>query len=496
MQNLSRLALRLIVAAFLFSSIPSFAEETAPHSATNLTDEYREAAGRLIGAAMTDTEGWERIDYLATVIGHRLSGSEGLEQAITWAEKEMRADGFDVSLQPVMVPHWVRGHEEAAVVAPVPRPLRILGLGHSVGTPPEGITAPVVVVESFEELEALGREAVEGKIVAYSVPWVGYGGTVRYRSGGASRAAALGAVGVLVRSATGNSLSTPHTGSLRYSEDHPKIPAAAMTVEDAEWLKRMKAHGQEVTVRLMMEAKSLPDAQSYNVIAEIKGSELPEEIVVLGGHYDSWDVGQGVHDDGAACIAAWQALKIVHELGLQPRRTLRVVLWTNEESGLMGGREYREALGDDVGKHVAAIEMDGGMERPVGYGFGLVGYGMGDEENAGDPVFEAAYEKLQQIGALLDGIEASEIRRGGGGADIGPLMRSGVPGLGLRTVGEHYFDWHHTHADTLDKLDPLNMRRSIATLAVMSYVLADMEGHLVPADAEVTIPAESPQRGR
>ena len=461
----------------------------------NLTETYREPAGRLIGAAMTDTQGWDRIDYLATVIGHRLSGSENLEKAIVWAEKEMRADGLDVSLQPVMVPHWVRGHEEAEVVAPVRRPLRILGLGRSVGTSPEGITAPVVVVENFDELDALGREAVEGKIVAYSVPWVGYGGTVRYRSAGASRAAALGAVAVLVRSATGNSLSTPHTGALRYAEDQPQIPAASMTVEDAEWFKRMKAHGQEVTVRLMMEAETLPDAQSYNVVAEIKGSEKPEEIVVLGGHYDSWDVGQGVHDDGAACIAAWQAVNLVHKLGLKPRRTLRVVLWTNEENGLNGGREYHAALGEDVGRHVAAIEMDGGMERPVGYGFGLVGFSAGDEENAGDPVYEAALERLQQIGALLDGIEANVISRGGGGADIGPLMRSGVPGLGLRTVGEHYFDWHHTHADTLDKLDPLNMRRSIATLAVMSYVLADMPERLVPLDAEVTIPA-APRRGR
>ena len=199
----------------------------------------------------------------------------------------------------------------------------------------------------------------------------------------------------------------------------------------------------------------------------------------MGGHYDSWDVGHGVHDDGAACIAAWQALRIVDRLGLEPRRTLRVVLWTNEENGLRGGRAYHDALTEEeIERHVAAIEMDSGAERPVGFGFGLVGVDPEGEEP--DPRYEAALAKLRQIGRLLAAIEAAEISRGGGGADIGPLMRSGVPGLGLRTVGEHYFDWHHTEADTLDKLDPESFRRAIALFAVMGYVLADMPERLVP----------------
>lgn len=447
--------------------------------AESLASSYREAAGRITGAAMTDEQGMERLKYLSTVIGHRLSGSESLEKAIEWAHEEMKKDGLEnVALQPVMVPHWVRGHEEAHIVGPVPRQMNILGLGMSVGTPAEGVTAEVVTVESFDELDALGREAIEGKIVAYSVPWVGYGGTVQYRSKGPSRAAAYGAVAVLVRSATGASLSTPHTGALSYDDAQPKIPAAAMTVEDAEWLKRMKSLGQTVTVRLKMEAKMLEDAQSYNVMAEIKGSELPEEIVVMGGHYDSWDVGDGSHDDGAACIAAWQALNLIHELGLRPKRTLRVVLWTNEENGIRGGKEYRAALGDDVRRHVAAIEMDGGAERPLGYGFGLAGAGMEGD----DPVYEGAYRKLVQIGSLLHGIGAGQIFRGGGGADIGPLMKDGVPGLGLRTTGKHYFDWHHTHADTYDKIDPQSFQKAVATLGVMGFVLADMPGHLVPLD--------------
>lgn len=446
----------------------------------DLESAYSRAAGQILGAALTDVEGWEKLTYLATVIGHRLSGSPGLEQAIDWAVERMTAEGLTVRKQSVMVPHWVRGEESARVVAPIERPLPILGLGNSVGTGPDGITAPVVVVGSFEELDALGRERIEGKIVLYAVEWDGYGYTVQFRGRGASRAAALGAVAALTRSATGLSLNTPHTGALRYDEEQPKIPAAAVTVEDAAWMRRMAELGHEVTVHLAMEAQMLPDTESFNVIAEIPGSERPEEVVVMGGHYDSWDVGQGVHDDGAACIAAWQALRLIDQLGLVPRRTLRVVLWTNEENGLRGGRAYHDALSaDEIARHVAAIEMDGGVERPVGFGFGWVGVDLEAEEP--DPVYETALNKLEQIGRLLAAIEASDIRRGGGGADIGPLMRAGVPGLGLRTVGEHYFDWHHTRADTLDKVDVQNFRRAIALLGVTSFVLADMPERLVPA---------------
>jgi carboxypeptidase Q len=443
----------------------------------DLTRAYADPAGQILGAALTDSQGWERLSELATTIGHRLSGSESLERAIEWAAAGMEADGLDVRKQAVMVPHWVRGRESAAVVSPTRRSMNILGLGNSVGTAPEGITAPVVVVRNFEELEALGRERVEGKIVVYAVEWRGYGYTVQFRSQGPSRAAALGAVAALNRSATGHSLSTPHTGALRYDEEQPKIPAAAITVEDSEWFLRMWERGEEVEVHLQMEAQMLPDAQSYNVIAEIPGSERPEEVVVMGGHYDSWDAGQGVHDDGAACIASWQALTLIKRLGLQPRRTLRVVLWTNEENGLRGGKEYRAQLTDEqVHNHVAALEMDGGSEQPVGWGFGL--NGITAEER--DPTYEAARDKLLQIGALLKAIGADEVKRGGGGADISPLTREGVPGLGLRTVGEHYFDWHHTHADTLDKVDPQNFRKAIALLGVTGFVLADMPERLVP----------------
>ena len=311
----------------------------------SLTELYREPAGRILGAALVDDEGWKKLEYLTTRIGNRLSGSTGLERAIEWAAGAMKAEGLEARTQAAMVPHWVRGRESLEVLQPVERTLGMLGLGMSVGTPEEGLTAPVAVVRDFEELEALGRKGVEGRIVVYAVEWKGYGRTVQYRANGASRAAALGALAVLVRSATGASLYTPHTGALVYAAEQPRIPAAAITPEDAAWFLRMRDAGEALTVRLRMEARLLPDAPSANVVAEIRGRERPDQIVVMGGHYDSWDVGQGAHDDGAACMAAWEALTLLHRLGLEPRRTLRVVLWTNEENGTAGGKAYRAALG-------------------------------------------------------------------------------------------------------------------------------------------------------
>ena len=469
------------LAALLGASSPAGAQGDA-------ADRYREAAGRILGRALVDEGAFQKLEHLTTRIGHRLSGSPGLEKAIDWALEGMKAEGLDgVRRQPVKVPRWIRGREWARLVSPVERELPVLGLGMSVGTPREGITAPVVVVRSFEELNALGREKVEGRIVAFTPDWEGYERTVRFRSSGASAAAKLGAAAVLVRSATGRSIASPHTGVLSYEAGVPKIPAAAITVEDAEWLRRMAAAGETVTVSLSMEARLEGEADSANVIAEIRGSERPAEVVVMGGHYDSWDVGQGAHDDGCACMAAWQALTILKEMGLRPRRTLRVVLWTSEENSGNGGKAYREALGSDVSSHVAAIEMDGGCERPVGFGFGLTKPGAappsrrsGGPAEPEDPVARKALGTLRRVGSLFGSIDAAAVSWGGGGADISPLVRDGVPGLSLDTVGEHYFDWHHTHADTIDKVAPADLRRATGMLAVMGYVLADMPERLVP----------------
>jgi hypothetical protein len=451
-------------------------------------DRYREAAGRILGRALVDEGAWAKLEHLTTRIGPRLSGSPGLEKAIAWAHEGMKAEGLEgARLQPAKVPRWVRGHEGARVVSPVERELPMLGLGMSVGTPKGGITAPVVVVRSFEELTALGREKVEGRIVVFAPDWEGYFQTVRFRGSGASAAARLGAVAALVRSVTGRSLASPHTGTLVYEAGVPPIPAAAITVEDAEWLRRMAAAGEAVTVSLSMEARLVGEADSANVIAEIRGSEKPGEVVVMGGHLDSWDVGQGAHDDGCSCMAAWEALTILKDLGLRPRRTLRVVFWTSEENSGNGGKAYREALGGDVSSHVAAIEMDGGCERPVGFGFSVTRPGTpapsrrgGGSAEPDDSAAQKALATLRRVGTLFGAIDAAAVKWGGGGADISPLTRDGVPGLSLDTAGEHYFDWHHTRADTLDKVDPADLRRAVGLFAVMGYVLADLPERLVP----------------
>jgi len=433
--------------------------------APDFTTQYRATADRLIDAALADTDGYNRLAYLCYRIGNRLSGSTALEKAVAWSAEQMKAAGLsNVRVIPVKVPHWVRGAESARMLAPLDKPLHMLGLGMSIATPPGGITADVVAVSNFDDLAKLGRDKIQGKIVVYNEPYTGYGPTRVYRSTGASRAAAFGAVAVLVRSATGLAMQIPHTGEMEYDAAQPKIPAAAISPEDAQMFARLYQDGVPVKVRLEMAARLEPDADSADVIGEIPGREHPEEVVVIGGHLDSWDVGQGAQDDGASIMACLEALALMKKLGLQPRRTVRVAFWVNEENGGRGGVAYREWVGDQIRNHVAAIEMDGGAEAPRGYSAG---------------VDAASMETLKQIGKLLEKVGASEITGGGGGSDIAPLLKDGVPGLGERTVGTHYFDWHHTEADTLDKVDPQDFRKNLASLAVMSYVLADMPGKIV-----------------
>jgi len=433
-------------------------------AAPPLSESYKDVSSQIIAAALADQDGYAKLSYLCDRIGNRLSGSDSLNAAIEWAAAQMKRDGLEnVATPAVKVPHWVRGREDAEMVKPVRHQLTMLGLGGSVATPAEGITADVVPVASFDALNALGRDKVAGKIVLFNVPYEGYGRTVAYRGAGASRAAKLGAVAMLLRSVGSLAMQTPHTGALNYTEADPKIPAAAITLEDATLIQRLTDAGETVAVHLYMEAHTLPDADSANVMGEIPGREKPEEIVVMGGHIDSWDVGAGAQDDGTGIMAALEAAVVIKKLGLHPRRTLRVVFWTNEENGSAGGRAYRAMVGDKIHNYVASIEMDGGAEKPVGFGVSPGG---------------AALARAKEIGRLLEPIGADSIREGGGGADIGPLMRDGVPGLGLFTVGQHYFDWHHSRTDTVDKVDPQEFRRCIAAMAVMSYVLADMPERL------------------
>jgi carboxypeptidase Q len=443
-------ALPLALAALLAAAPAARAQDVAS---------LRPAADSLIHAATKDSAAYRRLGDLVDGFGNRLSGSASLERALDWILDQMHRDGLEnVRGEPAMVPHWVRGSESAELVEPRPMPLRMLGLGNSVGTTGKGVTAPLLVVSTFDELARRAPEA-RGKIVLFDAPFVSYGETVRYRIQGPSAAAKAGAVACLIRSIASFSIRSPHTGVTIYDSTAPRIPAAALSVEDAMMLHRMSDRGRRVVVHLTMGARMLPDAPSRNAVAEIVGREKPDEVVVLGGHIDSWDVGQGAMDDGGGAVAAWEAVRLMQALGLRPRRTVRVVLWTNEENGGRGGLAYAAAHADAVGKHVLALESDEGVFRPRGF------------DATGTP---AAIARMREIAALLAPIEADSVATGGGGADIEPLMAKGVPGAGLLVDGSRYFWYHHSDGDTLDKLDPADVARCVATLAVMAYAAAEL----------------------
>jgi len=440
-----------------------------PLAAQSIADRYRADANRIIDAALKDSSAWNRLAEMTEKFGNRLSGTAALEQTIDWVIDRMKQDGLqNVRGERAMVPVWVRGEESAQMVKPRVQNLPMLGLGGSIATPPGGITADVLVVGSFSDLTAKAAQA-SGKIVLFDVPFSNYGETVQYRARGAVAAAKVGAVGALVRSVTPYSQRTPHTGGMSYDSTVRRIPAAAITVEDAEMIHRLVERGERVRVKLTMSAKTLPDAPSRNVMGEIVGTEKPDEVVVFGGHIDSWDVGRGAMDDGGGVVVAWEAVRLLKRLGLKPKRTIRVVGWTNEENGGRGGQAYRDAHKSEVEKHVLAIESDGGVFKPQGFSF------------SGS---DAALEMLKQIASLLVRIDAGTIVKGGAGADIGPIVALGVPGLGLNVDGTKYFWYHHTEADTIDKLDPNDMARCVATMAVMAYIAADMPETLQRASTE------------
>ncbi len=424
---------------------------------------YRATTDRLISAALADSAAWNRIAELTDTFGSRLSGSDALERAIDWTLDAMRRDGLEnVRGEAVMVPHWVRGDESAELVSPRRKRMTMLGLGGSIATPAGGITAPVLVVSSYDDLTRRAADA-RGRIVLFDVPFTEYRQTVAYRGGGATAAARVGAVAMLVRSVASFSMDSPHTGAMRYDTTVTRIPAAAISVEDAMLLHRMQDRGQQATVHLSMNAQTLPDAPSRNVVAEIRGRELPDEVVVIGGHMDSWDVGQGAMDDAGGVVAAWEAVRLMKQLGLRPRRTIRVVAWTNEENGTRGGTAYRQTHAADVERHVFALESDNGVFKP--HGIAAVGT-------------DSAIAMLRRIAPLLSRIHADTVIRGDGEADIGPLLAAGVPGAGLEVDRTRYFWYHHSNADTPDKLDAREVAECVATMAVYAWVIAEMPERL------------------
>jgi carboxypeptidase Q len=444
-------------------------------SATTLTAQSAPAASselpdRFVTAALATTSAYDNLEELTDDIGARPSGSANAAAAVKWATERFRSWGIAVRNEKVMVPHWVRGVETASLVSHRDQKIVLTALGNSIGTPAEGITADVIELTSFDELATLGRKNIAGKIVFFHVPmdmekvrnhraFDAYSEAVAYRGIGPSRAAEYGAKAVVIRSVASASLRTPHTGSLRYDEKQPKIPAAAMTIEDALLVHRLLAKGEKVRMHLTLTPRFLPDVESANVVAEIRGSEKPDEIVLLGAHLDSWDLGTGAIDDGAGVAMVMETMRLLKELGIQPKRTIRAVLYMNEENGLRGGRQYAIDHKAELPKHVAAIETDAGGAAPTGFSTTLKGDAL--------TALEGRTSALARVTAAR--FETSEET----GADTSFLTAAGVPGFGLVPEPLHYFDYHHTPADTLDKIDPKELAADTAAIGALALAISE-----------------------
>ena len=444
--------LRLATVLFIAVAAPLAGQTPTPTAAQVPTQGA--VFARLREAASSDPRAYDRLEFLCDRIGPRIAGSAPFQQAVRWAEATFREDNHEaVRSEPVKVHLWIRGRERAVMTAPVEHELPMLGLGESVGTP--GIEAPVAVVRTLEEL----GPQVKGKIVLFDpdLPTGASAGALygifsNLRTHGPSRAAAAGAVAALVRSVPPVSLATPHTGTLEYDADKPRIPAAALDAEHADWIARLARKGVEVRVRLEMEAHDGGFADTANVVVEIRGASKPEEIVLIGAHLDSWDVGQGAQDDGVGVIHVIEAMRLIRDLGVRPARTIRAVLFANEEHGLEGGKAYAQAHKGE--RHVAAVETDLGAGKPERWNV------------SGTP---------QQLGWLLTTAKpvGLPLEVGWSGADISPLKDQGVPSMTLVGDVERYFEIHHTEADTLDKVNPQALREGVAVVAGIAWQLAN-----------------------
>lgn len=452
--------------ALVAATLPIAAHAQAPdYPAADLA-----AAAKLRDRALKGTGAWDIVASLSSEIGPRLAGSEGDRAAVGWALNKLTSLGFqNVRAQDVIVPQWVRGSIDVAIAEPFPQTLAGVALGGSIGTADEGIEADVLPVADIDALRALSRADVEGRIVYISLrtertrDGSGYGTAVRGRTEGASVASQLGAAAIVIRSIGTDSDRFAHTGTVRYTLNAPRIPAVALSNPDADLLERQLATGRAVTLRVRSSARDLPQRRSANVVGELVGSGTPEEIVLLGAHLDSWDLGTGALDDGAGVAIVTEAVRLIRELELAPRRTLRVVLFANEEFGLSGATAYSVQNGAELDKHVVAMEAD-----------------MGD-----GPVWRfetrVADAALAGIAPIVNLLKPLGIERGGntadGGADIGPLRRLGVPIFGLTHDGTHYFDYHHTANDTLDKVDRKALDQAVAAYATAAFLAANARGN-------------------
>src|SRR5438094_1928337 len=428
-------------------------------------------------AALSSNYAYRQVTHLANNIGPRLSGSAQAAKAVEYVANELKAVGCEVQLEKVMVPHWVRGEETAALVqfpgqAPsTTQKIVLCALGASVATPSNGITAEVIAVRNFDELKSLPREKVAGKIVLFNYPFDkqmaaegrsfdAYGEAVVYRSDGPSAAARQGAVACLIRSVGGADYRLPHTGQTNYADDAPKIPAGAITAEDADLIADLIRQGP-VKVKLILTPQQLPDVESYNVIGDIKGSEHPEQVVIVSGHLDSWDLGTGAIDDGAGIAVSMEPANLIQKLHLKPKRTIRVIAWMNEENGSAGSKKYAKDNEKEMSNHFAVMETDGGADHPLGINI------KGKPEV--QKMFAPVAAILQESGAgMLNLVEHC-------GADIGPMEKVGVPAFSPIQDSRFYFNYHHTAADTLDKIVPKELAENSAVVAVLAYALANME---------------------
>lgn len=404
-------------------------------------------------------ESWNTLAELCDNFGPRLSGSDNLEKSLDWIEYKLKAEGYDsVWSEQVMVPKWVRVFEFCEMVSPRKHILPISAFGGSVSTPNEGILADVFVVRNFDDLEK-NKNKVKGKIVVYNPPYEGYGKTVLYRWLGAVKAAEYGAVAALCRPITPMSMNNPHTGVMHYEDTIPKIPFASITEEDALLLERLQNRGVTPKMLLKIYTRDEGMSPSRNVIAEIRGSMFPNEIIAFGGHIDSWDVGSGAHDDAGGCVASWYVLKTFKELGIRPKRTMRLVFWVNEENGLEGGKKYAELHKNE--NHVLLFEFDSGVFPPSGIGF-----------SGPDSIWVKVLGFKRYISNFYPNVE---IQKGGGGVDISPMTKLGYPGASLSTDDQgKYFWYHHSHTDTPDKVNPKELNDCISVISFFLYLYSEL----------------------
>ncbi|RKQ50570.1 Zn-dependent M28 family amino/carboxypeptidase [Roseivirga pacifica] len=419
--------------------------------------------------ALERGESYQMLHFLTKNIGPRLAGSPGAAAAVEWTRQQMMSYGFDtVFLQPVMVPHWVRGKQEKGRIVNSQKigsmPIKVVALGNSIGTGPDGTVAEVVEVQDFDELEKLGRAAVEGKIVFFNRPmdpklmdtFAAYSGAVNQRGAGPSEAAKYGAIGVVVRSMSSFKDDVPHTGSTNYALNVPKIPAVAISTNDADLLSGLLKDDDELKFYFETHAQMLPEVLSYNVVGEIRGTEKPDEIIVVGGHLDSWDLSEGAHDDGAGCMQSIEVLRLFKAMNYKPKRTLRAVMFMNEENGLRGGRKYAELAAENGEKHIAAMESDRGGFLPIG--FGMTGT-------------DKQLKKFMGWKSLFEPYNIFQFKNGGGGADISPLRVQDVPLIGYIPDSQRYFKYHHTGIDNFETVNQRELELGAAAMASVIYLI-------------------------